>query len=75
MVKLLDACGFFTYLGICDLIDESLISLLDNRIEIPIPFQDVGRFIVHEEDEDPCERSRLWDSDDIADVLTNNSVS
>ena len=75
VVKLLDACGFFTYLGICDLIDESLISLLDNRIEIPIPFQDVGRFIVHEEDEDPCERSRLWDSDDIADVLTNNSVS
>ncbi|EFH46244.1 predicted protein [Arabidopsis lyrata subsp. lyrata] len=73
VVKLLDACGFFTYLGICDLIDESLISLLDNRIEIPIPFQDIGRFIVHEEDEDPCERSRLWDSNDIADVLRNNS--
>ncbi|KAG2239682.1 hypothetical protein Bca52824_091521 [Brassica carinata] len=73
VVQLLDACGFFTYLGICDLIDESLISLLNNRIEIPIPFQDIGRFIVHEEDMDPCERSRLWDSNDIIDVLTNNS--
>ncbi|XP_010436479.2 PREDICTED: probable WRKY transcription factor 19 [Camelina sativa] len=73
VVQLLDGCGFFTYLGICELIDESLISLLENRIEIPIPFQDMGRFIVHEEDEDPCERSRLWDSKDIADVLTNSS--
>ncbi|VVB00590.1 unnamed protein product [Arabis nemorensis] len=73
VVQLLDACGFFTYLGICDLIDESLISLMDNRIEIPVPFQDIGRFIVCEEDENPCERSRLWDSNDIVDVLTNNS--
>ncbi|KFK35864.1 hypothetical protein AALP_AA4G046800 [Arabis alpina] len=60
-------------LGIYDLIDESLISLMDNRIEIQIPFQDSGRFIVHEEDESPCERSRLWDSNDIVDVLTNSS--
>ncbi|CAA7054870.1 unnamed protein product [Microthlaspi erraticum] len=73
VVQLLDACGFPTYLGICELIDESLISLLDNKIEIPIPFQDMGRFIVHEEDEDPCERSRLWDSNDIANVLENTS--
>ncbi|KAJ0263593.1 Disease resistance protein RPP2A [Hirschfeldia incana] len=74
VVRLLDACGFRTYLGICDLIDESLISLLDNTIDIPIAFQDIGRFIVYEEDkEDPSERSRLWDSKDIADVLTNNS--
>lgn len=73
VVQLLDACGLFTYLGICDLMDESLVSLLDNRIEIPIPFQDMGRFIVNEEDEKPCEHSRLWDSVDIVDVLTNNS--
>ncbi|CAN8231347.1 unnamed protein product [Cochlearia groenlandica] len=73
VVQLLDACGFLTYLGICDLIDESLISVLASRIEIPVPFQDFGRFIVHEECEDPSERSRLWDSNDIADVLTNNS--
>ncbi|KAL1218845.1 Disease resistance protein RPP2A [Cardamine amara subsp. amara] len=73
VVQILDACGFFTYLGICDLIDESLISLIDNKIEMPTPFQDIGRFVVHKEDEDPCERSRLWDSNDIADVLTKKS--
>ncbi|CAL9238213.1 unnamed protein product [Arabidopsis halleri] len=73
VVQLLDACGFLTYLGICDLIDESLISVVDDKIEMPVPFQDIGRFIVHEEGEDPCERSRLWDSKDIADVLTRNS--
>lgn len=75
MVQLLDACGFFTYLGICNLIDESLVSIVDDRIKIPIPIQDIGRFIVTEEDEDPCERSRLWDSNDITKVLRNNSVS
>ncbi|EFH64451.1 hypothetical protein ARALYDRAFT_893604 [Arabidopsis lyrata subsp. lyrata] len=73
VVQLLDACGFLTYLGICDLIDESLISVVDDKIEMPVPFQDIGRFIVHEEGEDPCERSRLWDSKDIANVLTRNS--
>ncbi|VVB12429.1 unnamed protein product [Arabis nemorensis] len=72
VVQLLDACRFFTSLGICDLIDESLISLLGDKIEIPIPFQDMGRFIVQKEDDNPCERSRLWDSKDIIDVLTNN---
>lgn len=75
VVQILDACGFYANLGICDLIDESLISLCDNRIDMPIPFQEFGRFLVHEEDEDPCERSRLWDPSDITNVLTNNSVS
>ncbi|XP_010414675.1 PREDICTED: probable WRKY transcription factor 19 [Camelina sativa] len=73
VVQLLDACGFFTYLGISDLIDESLISVVDNKIEMPVPFQDIGRFLVNEEDENPCERSRLWDSKDISNVLTCNS--
>ncbi|CAN6986936.1 unnamed protein product [Brassica oleracea var. botrytis] len=73
VVQILDACGFYANLGICDLIDESLISLCDNRIDMPIPFQEFGRFLVHEEDEDPCERSRLWDPSDITNVLTNNS--
>ncbi|CAH2033800.1 unnamed protein product [Thlaspi arvense] len=73
VVHLLNACGFFTSLGISNLIDESLVSLLENRIEIPIPYQDIGRFIVHKEDKNPCKRSRLWDSNDIADVLTKVS--
>ncbi|VVB12455.1 unnamed protein product [Arabis nemorensis] len=73
VVNILDGCGFLTDLGICGLIDESLISLVDNMIEMPNIFQDTGRFIVCQENNEAGKRSRLWDSDDIADVLTNKT--
>ncbi|KAL1195093.1 Disease resistance protein RPP2A [Cardamine amara subsp. amara] len=73
VVNILDGCDLFTDLGIYGLIDESLISLVDNRIEMPNIFQDTGRFIVCQEYEEAGKRSRLWDSNDIVDVLTNNS--
>lgn len=75
VVNILDGCGFSTDLGICGLIDESLISLVDNKIEMPNIFQDVGRFIICQEDKEAGKRSRLWDSSDIAGVLTHNTVS
>ncbi|CAN7070852.1 unnamed protein product [Brassica oleracea var. botrytis] len=73
VVKILDDCGFSTDLGIYGLIDESLISLLGNKIEMPNIFQDAGRFVVCQEHEEPGNRSRLWDSSDIAGVLKNNT--
>ncbi|VVB12434.1 unnamed protein product [Arabis nemorensis] len=73
VVNLLDGCGFFTDLGIYGLIDESLISLVDDRIEMPNIFQDTGRFVVCQEDEEAGKRSRLWDSYEIADVLTSKT--
>ncbi|XP_048590787.1 disease resistance protein RPP2A-like isoform X1 [Brassica napus] len=73
VVKILDGCGFSTDLGIYGLIDESLISLVDNKIEMPNIFQDAGRFVVCQEHEEPGNRSRLWDSSDIAGVLKNNT--
>ncbi|KAL0791040.1 hypothetical protein Bca101_007286 [Brassica carinata] len=73
VVNILDGCGFLTDLGISGLIDESLISLVDNRIEMPNIFQDMGRFVVRQEHEEAGKRSRLSDSSDIVDVLTNNS--
>ncbi|WZZ46576.1 hypothetical protein YC2023_042835 [Brassica napus] len=73
VVNILDGCGFLTDLGISGLIDESLISLVDNRIEMPNVFQDMGRFVVRQEHEEAGKRSRLSDSSDIVDVLTNNS--
>lgn len=75
VVDILDGCGFYTDLGIYGLIDESLISLVDDRIEIPNIFQDTGRFFVRQENKEAGKRSRLWDSDDIADVLIKNLVS
>ncbi|KAF8115078.1 hypothetical protein N665_0030s0119 [Sinapis alba] len=73
VVNILDGCGFLTDLGVSGLIDESLISLVDNRIEMPNIFQDMGRFVVRQEHEEAGKRSRLSDSNDIVDVLTNNS--
>ncbi|XP_010439702.1 PREDICTED: probable WRKY transcription factor 19 [Camelina sativa] len=73
VVNILDGCGFLTDLGIYGLIDESLISLVDNRIDMPNIFQDTGRFVVCQENIEAGKRSRLWDPNDIVDVLTNNS--
>ncbi|KAH0935254.1 hypothetical protein HID58_012371 [Brassica napus] len=69
VVSILDACD----LGIYGLIDESLISLVGNRIEMPNIFQDTGRFVVCQENNETGKRSRLWEPTDIVDVLTNNS--
>ncbi|RIA03993.1 hypothetical protein BRARA_K01765, partial [Brassica rapa] len=73
VVNILDGCGFFTDLGIQGLIDESLISLVDDKIVIPNIFQDTGRFFVRQENKEAGKRSRLWDSDDIVDVLIKKS--
>nr|ACP30588.1 disease resistance protein [Brassica rapa subsp. pekinensis] len=73
VVNILDGCGFLTELGIYGLLDESLISLVGNRIETPNIFQDAGRFVVRQENNERGKRSRLWDPTDIVDVLTNNS--
>ncbi|VVB12437.1 unnamed protein product [Arabis nemorensis] len=73
VVNILDGCGFSTDLGIYALIDETLISLVDNSLEMPNIFQDTGRFVVCQENNKASKRSRLWDSNDIADVLINNS--
>ena len=75
VVNILDGCGLFTDLGIYALTDESLISIVDNKLEMPNIFQDTGRYVVCQEDKEAGKRSRLWDSNDIVDVLTNNLVS
>ncbi|KAG7532627.1 Leucine-rich repeat 3 [Arabidopsis thaliana x Arabidopsis arenosa] len=73
VIQILDGCGYFTDLGIYGLIDESLIDPLENKIEMSNVFQDMGRFVVCEESKEPGKRSRLWDANEIANVLTSNS--
>lgn len=75
MIQILDGCGYFTELGIYGLIDESLIDPLDNMNKMSNMFQDMGQFAVCEESKEPGKRSRLWDANEVAEVLTNNSVS
>lgn len=75
VIQILDGCGYFTELGIYGLIDESLIDPLDNMNKMSNMFQDMGQFAVCEESKEPGKRSRLWDANEVAEVLTNNSVS
>ncbi|XP_010481624.1 PREDICTED: disease resistance protein RRS1-like [Camelina sativa] len=73
VTQILDGCSYFTDLGIYSLIDEYLIEPLDDKIEMSNVFQDMGRFVVCEESKEPGRRSRLWDANEITEVLTNNS--
>ncbi|KAK2353092.1 disease resistance protein RUN1 [Trifolium repens] len=74
VTKILDACGFFADIGIRSLLDKALITItLNNCIQMHDLIQDIGREIVREESiKNPGQRSRLWDPEEIYDVLTNN---
>ncbi|XP_019446043.1 PREDICTED: TMV resistance protein N-like isoform X2 [Lupinus angustifolius] len=72
--RVLDACGFFADIGIKILLDKALITTDSHScIKMHDLLQEMGRDIVyHESIENPEERSRLWNSPDVMDVLTNN---
>ncbi|KAH9783797.1 ADP-ribosyl cyclase/cyclic ADP-ribose hydrolase [Citrus sinensis] len=54
------------------LVDKSLITISSNRLQMHDLLQEMGQTIVREESEEPGERSRLWDHEDVYDVLTKN---
>ncbi|XP_057445594.1 disease resistance-like protein DSC1 [Lotus japonicus] len=59
--------------GLERLKDRALVTISkDNFVSMHEIIQEMGREIVRQESEDPGLRSRLWDSDDIRDVLKNN---
>ncbi|XP_021799923.1 disease resistance protein RPP4-like [Prunus avium] len=69
--RMLDSCDFFGETGINDLIDRSLISISKGRwskerIEMHDLVQEMGRAIAREQ------RSRLFNDEDVYQVLTNN---
>ncbi|XP_038716995.1 disease resistance protein RPV1-like isoform X2 [Tripterygium wilfordii] len=72
---LLRDCGFFAEVGICVLIDKSLIAIIhDNILWMHDLLQEMGREIVRQESVgEPGERSRLWDAEDVTHVLTKNT--
>ncbi|KAL5778602.1 hypothetical protein ACOSQ2_009339 [Xanthoceras sorbifolium] len=70
----LDACGFFTEVGISALIDKSLITITNNTLTMHDLLQAMGREIVRQESNtDAGKRSRLWHHKDIYNVLTDNT--
>jgi hypothetical protein len=62
--------------GLERLKDKALITISDdNVISMHDIIQEMGREVVRQESsEDPRIRSRLWDPDEICDVLTNDKV-
>ncbi|CAL0312289.1 unnamed protein product [Lupinus luteus] len=72
--RVLDACGFFADIGIKILLDKALITIDSyGCIKMHGLLRKMGCDIVyHESIKNPGERSRLWNSQDIMDVLTSN---
>lgn len=68
--KILHSCGFSAESGIQVLIEKSLMTVLDQRIEMHNMLQEMGRHIVRRElPYEPSEWSRSWLLDDIDYVM------
>ena len=75
VMEILDGCGFSPYYGIRILIDKSLITISANKLEMHDLIQEMGKDIVRQEcPKEPERRSRLWEHEDIFDVLKRNMV-
>ncbi|KAK2993668.1 hypothetical protein RJ640_009483, partial [Escallonia rubra] len=62
VVKVLDACGFYSYIGIQNLVDRCLVTINnEDKIMMHQLIQDMGREIVRQESpKEPAKRSRLY---------------
>ncbi|KAB5512476.1 hypothetical protein DKX38_029504 [Salix brachista] len=68
-VKVLDSCYSSLHSDISILIDKSLITIFQNKLEIHDTLQEMAYSIVREESKNPGKRSRLCDHEDIYQVL------
>ncbi|XP_034680095.1 disease resistance protein RPV1-like [Vitis riparia] len=77
VVEILKGCGFFTDCGIETLINKSLITInFPNKLEMHDLIQEMGKGIVRQEcPKEPGRRSRLWEQEDIFNVLKENMGS
>ncbi|KAJ4705488.1 Disease resistance protein [Melia azedarach] len=75
-IKILEGCDFDPVIGICVLIEKSLVYILDdNRVWMHDLLQEIGQQIVKRESKEPRKRSRLWEKADVCRVLSENTVS
>ncbi|RVW19343.1 Disease resistance-like protein DSC1 [Vitis vinifera] len=77
VVEILKGCGFSAKCGIKTLINKSLITInFANKLEMHDLIQEMGKGIVRQEcPKEPERRSRLWEHEDIFDVLKRNMGS
>lgn len=75
IVALLESCGISADIGIRALVDKSMITLSNDMIQMHDLLQKMGREIVKQESpRDPSKRSRLWNFDEVHELLTENTV-
>ncbi|XP_054780010.1 disease resistance protein RPV1-like [Prosopis cineraria] len=76
VVALLDSYGYHARIGLRTLVDKALVRIPYYYVEMHDLIQQMGREIVRQECiKDPGRRSRLWNPDEIYDVLKNNRVT
>ncbi|KDP46536.1 hypothetical protein JCGZ_08508 [Jatropha curcas] len=76
VVKVLEGCGFHADGSLKALVDKCLITILDNKIWMNGLLQKMGRDIVRQESpRKPGDRSRLWDHEDVYQVLKENAAT
>ncbi|XP_061995681.1 TMV resistance protein N-like [Rosa rugosa] len=77
VTKFHESCGFFPQNGLRVLEERSLVTVSrDGELEMHDLIQEVGRDIVHRQStEDPGMRSRLWSSEDVLQVLAQNTAT
>ncbi|XP_062084180.1 disease resistance protein RPV1-like [Humulus lupulus] len=71
--KVLDGCDLFAEIGITDLINKSLITMMENKVWMHDLLQEMGWEIVRQESKELGKRSRLWTADDVYRVLKTNT--
>ena len=76
VLEILDILGLYPHIGLKELIDKSLLKIMDNDIVwMHDLLKEMGRNMVRQECfDDPGKRSRLWDYEDINKVLKKNKV-
>ena len=74
VLRILDSCNI-SEVEMRNLQDKSLIRISDNKIKMHDLVQQMGRqIILNESPRDPGTRSRLWNPEDVHDVLGQNLV-
>ncbi|RHN59064.1 putative TIR domain, P-loop containing nucleoside triphosphate hydrolase [Medicago truncatula] len=74
VIQILNGCGFFADSGMKVLLERSLVTVDNgNKLRMHDLLRDMGRQIIYEESPlDPENRSRLWRSDEVIDMLSND---
>jgi len=74
-MKILESCYSGANIGLCVLIDKSLVFIsINNTIEMHDLIQEMGKYVVKMQKKSG-EPSRIWHTEDFKEVMANNTVS